>query len=72
MENQTPLEKFVNSKSDWDDKHIQLAQLYELKLIHGKLERNRSNTSTMVWWLIAIPIITMLLLVAFGLGSFSL
>jgi len=44
MENQTPLEKFVDGKKGWDDKHIQLAQLYELKLIHQKLERNRSNT----------------------------
>ncbi|PIB38304.1 hypothetical protein [Maribacter sp. 4G9] len=71
MENQTPLEKFVNTKEGWDDKHIQLAQLYELKLIHKKLERNRSNTSTLVWWLIAFPLITMLLILGFGLGSFT-
>ena len=60
MKKQTALEKFVNSKSDWEDKHILLAQLYELKLIHGKLERNRSNTSILVWCLIVVPIITML------------
>lgn len=71
MENQTPLEKFVNKKKDWDNKHIQLAQLYELKLIHNKLERNRSNTSTLVWCLIAFPLITMLLILGFGLGSFA-
>lgn len=70
-ENQTPLEKFVNSKKDWDDKHIQLVQLYELKLIHEKLERNRSNTSTMVWWLIAIPLIFLILIFVFSLGTAS-
>lgn len=71
MKKESPLEKFINGKSDWDDKHIQLAQLYELKLIHEKLERNRSNTSTMVWWFIAIPILTILFIMALGLGSFS-
>ncbi len=70
-ENQTPLEKFVNSKKDWDDKHIQLVQLYELKLIHEKVERNRSNTSTMVWWLIAIPLIFLILIFVFSLGTAS-
>lgn len=70
-ENQTPLEKFVNSRKDWDDKHIQLVQLYELKLIHEKVERNRSNTSTMVWWLIAIPFIFLILMFVFSLGSAS-
>ncbi len=69
MKYQTPLEKFVNSKKDWEDKHVQLAQLYELKLIHEKLERNRANTSTLVWWLIALPIIfalMILMLIMFG------
>jgi len=72
MESQTPREKFVNDRKHWDDRHILLAQLYELTLIHEKMERNRSNTSTMVWWLIAIPLIFMILLFAFSLGTASL
>lgn len=55
MDKQTPLEQFVNSRKDWEDKHIQLSILYELKQISEKSEKTRSNTSTLVWWLIAIP-----------------
>lgn len=64
MENQTPLEIFVNDKKHWEDKHIQLAQLYTLEAIHEKLEKNRSNTAKLVWWLIAIPIIIFLLFIS--------
>lgn len=72
MKNQTPLEKFVENKKHWEERHIQLAQLYQLRLIHEKLERNRSNTSTLVWWLIAIPIIVALLLFMSALGAISI
>lgn len=48
--------KFVNERDDWNEKQIQLSQLYYLTLLEKASERNRSNTSTLVW-IVAIMII---------------
>lgn len=49
--------KFIKDREDWTDREIQMAQLYFLKLIKDTTEQTRSNTSKLVWWLIALPII---------------
>ena len=53
----TKLEDFVNQRKDWDEKHIQLAQLYYLQTLIDISSANRSNTSKLVWWLVALPFI---------------
>ena len=47
--------KFLKTYSDLDDSEI-------LK----ELEKIRSNTSMLVWWLIAIPIIFFIIIIFFG------
>ncbi len=59
--------KFEKDREEWNDKDIQMAQLYFLKLINDKAEHNRLNTSKLVWWLIALPFIFALLVFVMGL-----
>ncbi len=54
----SPLQaKFHESRKDWTDRDIQLAQVYYLTLIQDRAERTRSNTSNIVTWMIVIPLI---------------
>lgn len=59
-------EKFYKDHGHLTDSEILKEILYIQKTQAGKLERIRSNTSTMVWWLIAIPIISVLIMAFFG------
>lgn len=61
--------KFDKDREDWTDREIQMSQLYFLTLIQDATEKTRSNTSKLVWWLIALPIIFFLLFFLLGLGS---
>ncbi|MAN60203.1 MAG: hypothetical protein CMC08_10245 [Flavobacteriaceae bacterium] len=46
--------------------------LYATSLQVEKLEKIRSNTSILVWWLIAIPIVLFVIVVFFGgLGALA-
>ena len=62
-------EKLYKDHSHLNDGEILKEILYIQKTQAGKLERIRSNTSTMVWWLIAIPIISVILM--FFMGVFA-
>lgn len=58
--------KFIETYSDYNDQDILKELLYTQQLHLEKLEKVRSNTSMLVWWLVAIPIILGLLAVFFG------
>lgn len=59
--------KFEKDREDWTDREILLANLFYLQTITDRTERTRANTSTMVWFLIALPIIFGVLII-FGTG----
>ena len=65
------LEKYENVQ----DKDLMIELVYSLHRNNQLLERNRQNTSKMVWWLIAVPLLFGLLfffLTMLGLGSMSI
>ncbi|MBB3124538.1 hypothetical protein FHS04_002061 [Mesoflavibacter sabulilitoris] len=64
--------KFIKTYSDFDDHDTLKELLYTHQLQLDKLERIRSNTSMLVWWLVAIPIIFGILIFIFGAGKFFL
>tara|TARA_R100000789_G_C3008645_1_gene150716 strand:+ start:910 stop:1113 length:204 start_codon:yes stop_codon:yes gene_type:complete len=49
--------KFLQSYEGYDTEQLLKELLYYQKTQIEKLEKVRSNTSTLVWWLVAIPII---------------
>ncbi|MAX71848.1 MAG: hypothetical protein CMC76_12255 [Flavobacteriaceae bacterium] len=49
--------KFLQSYEGYDTDQLLKELLYYQKTQIEKLEKVRSNTSTLVWWLVAIPII---------------
>ena len=59
-------EYFEKQRIQWSDRDIQLEILYAQQIQIDKLEKIRANTNTMIWWLIAIPIILAILLVLLG------
>jgi len=58
--------KFLETYSDLDDSETLKEILFAHSVQIEKLERIRSNTSMLVWWLIAIPIILFILAFMFG------
>lgn len=56
---QTPnyKEKFLERYKDKDQNELLIELIWELRKSNGKNEKIRENTSKLVWWLIAIPII---------------
>ncbi|WP_406683327.1 hypothetical protein N1F78_11600 [Seonamhaeicola sp. MEBiC1930] len=62
---------FVKTYGELDDSETLKEILFTQKCIFEKLEQNRSNTSKLVWWLIAIPIIFFLFAFVFGLGGLA-
>lgn len=58
--------KFLKTYSDLDDSEILKEILFANSLQVEKLEKIRSNTSMLVWWLIAIPIIFFIIIIFFG------
>ncbi|MFY0714286.1 hypothetical protein J1D01_11450 [Seonamhaeicola sp. NFXS20] len=61
--------KFLETYGDLDDSETLKELLYANKLQVEKLEKIRSNTSMLVWWLVAIPVFFVIL--AFALGGFG-
>ena len=63
--------EFEEQRKDWSDRDIQMEMLYDQQVLvaeqHEMLnaqynlirstEKVRANTNTLIWWLIAIPII---------------
>lgn len=64
--------KFIETYSDFDDQDTLKELLFTHQLQLDKLERIRSNTSMLVWWLVAIPIIFGILIFIFGAGKIFL
>lgn len=58
--------KFLETYSDLDDSETLKELLFANTLQVEKLEKIRSNTSMLVWWLVAIPIIFVILAFVFG------
>ena len=58
--------KFLETYSDLDDSETLKELLFANTLQVEKLEKIRSNTSILVWWLVAIPIIFVILAFVFG------
>lgn len=52
--------RFNEQFSDLTEAELQLEILYMLKAIEQKNEKIRSNTSTMVWFFIVIPLLVFL------------
>tara|TARA_R110002049_G_C8988447_1_gene548838 strand:- start:62 stop:295 length:234 start_codon:yes stop_codon:yes gene_type:complete len=62
--------KFLETYGDLDDSETLKELLYANSLQVEKLEKIRSNTSMLVWWLVAIPILFFIIILFFGgLGS---
>jgi hypothetical protein len=59
--------KFLDTYGDLKDSKVLKEILYTQNLQLDKLEKIRSNTSKLVWWLIAIPIIITIIILVFGL-----
>ena len=63
--------KFIETYGDLEDSETLKEILYANTLQIEKLEKIRSNTSMLVWWLVAIPICIFILALVFGgLGGF--
>lgn len=58
--------KFLETYGDLDDSETLKELLYSNSLQVEKLEKIRSNTSMLVWWLVAIPIIFVIFAFVFG------
>ena len=48
---------FIEQRKDWSDREIQLEQSFYQQILIDKTEKVRGNTNTMIWWLIAIPLV---------------
>jgi len=58
--------KFLETYSDLDDSETLKELLFANTLQVEKLEKIRSNTSMLVWWLVAIPILFFIIVLFFG------
>jgi hypothetical protein len=58
--------KFLETYSDLDDSETLRELLFASTLQVDKLEKIRSNTSMLVWWLVAIPILFFIIVIFFG------
>ena len=58
--------KFIETYNEFDDSDTLKELLFAQQLAIEKLEKIRSNTSMLVWWLVALPIIGFILIFIFG------
>jgi len=58
--------KFIETYGELDQNETLKELLFAQQLQLEKLEKIRSNTSNLVWWLIAIPIIIAILFMVLG------
>lgn len=59
---------FLKTYNQLDDSATLKEILFAHQIQIEKLEKIRSNTSTLVWWLVALPIIFTILFVVMGSG----
>ncbi|HMB99871.1 MAG TPA: hypothetical protein VKN14_02415 [Flavobacteriaceae bacterium] len=57
---------FLKTYGDLDDSQLLLEIAYAQSLQIDKLDKIRSNTSMLVWWLVAIPILFFIIVFFFG------
>ena len=48
---------FEDQRRNMSDREIQFELLYSQKILIETMDKVRGNTNTLIWWLIAIPII---------------
>lgn len=48
---------FEDQRRNLSDRELQLDLLYSQKLLIETMDKVRGNTNTLIWWLIAIPVI---------------
>ena len=48
---------FEDQRRNLSDRELQLDLIYSQKLLIETMDKVRGNTNTLIWWLIAIPII---------------
>ncbi|QHI36214.1 hypothetical protein IMCC3317_15730 [Kordia antarctica] len=58
--------QFLETYGDLKDGKIQRELLFVQTLQLDKLEKIRSNTSKLVWWLVVIPTLLFILAIIFG------
>ena len=58
--------KFLETYNDLDNSQTLKELLFAHTLQIEKLEKIRSNTSVLVWWLVAIPILLFVIILFFG------
>ncbi len=65
----TPQRLVFNEKyGEMSGQELLQENLFAQQIQIEKLEKIRSNTSQLVWWLVAIPIIIVIIAFIFGLG----
>jgi hypothetical protein len=64
--------KFNETYHNFDDHETLKELLFAQQIQIDKLEKIRSNTSKLVWWLIALPLIFGILLMLLGIGTASI
>ncbi len=62
--------KFLETYGEFDEAKTLHEILFAQQLQIKKLERIRSNTSILVWWLVAIPIVIFLIALISGINLF--
>ncbi len=64
--------QFYKMNGHLSDSEVLKELLYYNSLQLDKMERTRSNTSTLVWWLIALPIILGVLIFFMGASAMGM
>ena len=64
--------KFIEKYQEFNDSDTLKEILYAQQIQINKLESIRSNTSKLVWWLIALPIIFGIFFTMLGLRGFMM
>lgn len=62
---------FLTKYDSVEDRDLMVEMLFTLKNINRLLDRNRQNTSKMVWWLIAVPILLFIFFIFISLLGFG-
>lgn len=63
--------KFLLTYGELTDSELLREHLFAQQLQIEKLEKIRKNTSILVWWLVALPVIFGILFFLLGLGAYS-
>ncbi|MEH6536622.1 MAG: hypothetical protein V7719_09530 [Psychroserpens sp.] len=64
--------KFIEKYAEFDDSETLKEMLFAQQIQNEKLEKIRSDTSKLVWWLIALPIIIFFVFTILGIGGLAI